>query len=390
MPWKTESTMDQKVQLIADWLTNQFAKTDLSQKYQVSRPTIDKWLQRYRQEGLDGLKERSCVPKSCPQQTSDAIINMIVAQKCKNLKRGPKKVIAHLQRHYPHIAWPAPSTAGEWLKKYDLVRPKKRRYRVAPYTQPFMHCRESNTVWSADYKGQFYTQDKKVCYPLTISDNFSRYLFKCQGLAGPRYKATKAVFETAFQEYGLPDAIRTDNGVPFASKCIGGLSRLSKWFILLGIVPERIKKGCPSQNGRHERMHRTLKEETLDPIRANMSAQQKIFDRFRVEYNTQRPHEALKQQCPSDYYRPSLRKYSKRLPAPEYDMSMSTRRVCDNGHIYFKGGDYYVSKLLGKDTIGLKEYADGYWVVYFSFQPIGILDMRKNKIINKIFHNQKV
>lgn len=384
MPWKTESTMDQRINLIADWQTALFSKTDLSQKYQVSRPTIDKWLIRYDQEGIDGLKERSRSPHKCPHKTKETLVDMIIRQKLKNVKRGPKKVLAKLKKDYPRFDWPSASTVGEWLKKYGLVQKNKKRYRVPQYNHPFREGIKANTVWSADYKGQFFMGNKRKCYPLTISDNYSRYLLKCQGLTGPRYKDTKAVFEATFKEYGLPDAIRTDNGTPFAYRSIAGLSRLSKWWILLGITPERIKKGCPQENGRHERMHRTLKEEALDRIAPNLRKQQLELERFRIDYNTQRPHEALKQCYPSEFYQPSKRKYPKRLSGPQYDIDCTIRTVCSNGRIYFKNQEFFLTKLFAKDPIGLKEIADGYWSVYFSFYPVGILDMRKSKIIYKL------
>ena len=385
MPWKTIKPMDQKIQLLSEWNTRECSKVDLSHKYNLSRPTIDKWLTRYEKEGIDGLKERSRAPHHCPHKVSDEIVDMIVTQKLKNTNRGPKKVIAQLKREYPEIIWPAPSTVGEWLKRYNLVKKKKKRARVAPYTEPFGRCAQANSIWSADYKGQFQTQNDKMCYPLTISDNHSRYLLRCHGLYGPRYKQTKAVFESAFKEYGLPDAIRTDNGIPFASISIGGLSHLSIWWILLGIVPERIDRGCPEQNGRHERMHRTLKEETLNPIAQTLKKQQLIFEHFKVEYNTERPHEALNQQCPCEHYKPSARSYPKRLKKIEYDNSLEVRHICRNGHFMFKNHDFFLSKLLAEHAIGLKEVADGYWKIYFSFQTIGTIDMRKNKILNKIY-----
>lgn len=384
MPWKTETTMDQRIQLIADWQSEVFSKTDLSQKYQVSRPTIDKWLNRYEQEGIDGLKDRSSAPHKCPHKTKDELIDLIIKQKEKNTKRGPKKVLAQLKKKHPDIDWPAASTIGEWLKKHGLVKARKKRQRVPSYEQPFGHCKQSNDVWSADYKGQFVMGNKQKCYPLTISDNYSRYLLKCDGLLGPRYKETKAVFELAFKEYGLPKAIRTDNGTPFAYKSIAGLSRLSKWWILLGIIPERIEKGCPQQNGRHERMHRTLKEDALDVIAPNLKAQQFELEKFRIDYNTQRPHEALKQETPCDFYQPSKQKYPRKLPKPEYDIGCEIRNVCSNGRIYFRNKEFFITKLLANEPVGLKEIEDGYWSIYFSFFQLGILDIRKNKIINKL------
>lgn len=381
MPWKIMNTMDQKIQLITDWQSQYFSITDLSQKYGLSRPTIYKWLERYEELGIDGLKEQNRTPRYSPNQTKDAIVKLIIAEKLKNRKRGPKKVYHQLKAQYPHIDLPAPSTIGEWLKKHGLVNKHKKRLRVPPYTEPFQACQTPNDAWSADYKGQFYTRDARVCYPLTISDNYSRYLLKCQGLPGPRYHETRAVFETAFKEYGLPDAIRIDNGTPFTGKCLGGLSRLSIWWIQLGIIPERIDKGCPQQNGRHERMHRTLKEEALDPASRNMKEQQKRFDWFRIDYNNYRPHEALQQNVPSNYYQRSIRPYVEKPVMPDYDLDYAVRYVRHNGEIKFKGGMYYLTQLLTGQPVGLKEVADGQLTIYYSFQPIGTLDLRKNKII---------
>jgi len=390
MPWITVDAMDQKIKLISDWSTGELSKMDLSSKYEVSRPTIDKWVTRYVEEGIDGLKERSRAPHTINQRTSDEVIEMIIAKRLKNTKRGPKKIIATLKREYPQIKWPSPSTAGEWLKKHNLVHKKKKRHRVAPYDEPFRYCTEPNIVWSADYKGQFNTQDGKLCYPLTISDNCSRYLLKCHGLEGPRYCETKAVFESTFREYGLPYAIRTDNGTPFASVSIGGLSYLSIWWILLGIAPERIDKGCPEQNGRHERMHRTLKEEAISNTAQSLKEQQMAFERFKIEYNNERPHEALNQGYPCEYYKQSTRLYPKRLKEPEYENNITVRQVYSNGHIKHKSQDFFLSKLLAGYPIGLKEVADGYWRIYFSFQAIATLNLRKKKIINKINIPEKV
>ena len=381
MPWKIMDAMNQKIQLIADWQSQYYSITDLSRKYSLSRNTIYKWLERYENLGVDGLKEQLRIPRNSPNQTSDDIVEMIVAEKLKNRNRGPKKIFAQLKAQYPHIEVPTPSTIGEWLKKRGLVKERKRCLRVPPYTEPFHLCQTPNAVWSADYKGQFYTQNGRVCYPLTISDNDSRYLLECQGLPGPRYLETKSVFEVAFKEYGLPVAIRIDNGTPFAGKGIGGLSRLTIRWIQLGIVPERIEKGCPQQNGRHERMHRTLKEETLHPASRTMKEQQKRFDWFRFDYNNYRPHEALGQQPPASRYQKSTRLYVEKPVLPDYDFSYIVRHVCSGGDIKFRGQRYFLTELLFGQPVGLKEIADGEFTIYYSFQPIGTLDLRKNKII---------
>jgi len=381
MPWRITDTMDQKIQLIADWQTNYFSVTDLSNKYGVSRPIIYKWLNRYEELGIDGLKEQSRAPIHSPNQTKDDIVELIVKEKLKNRNRGPKKIYNQLKTQYPDIDWPAPSTIGEWLKKHGLVKKRKKRLRVPPYAEPFQSCQAPNAVWSADYKGQFYMRNGCICYPLTISDNYSRYLLRCKGLPGPRYQPTRKTFESAFREYGLPDAIRVDNGTPFASRGIGGLSRLSIWWIQLGIIPERIDKGCPQQNGRHERMHRTLKAEAIDSKTLNIKEQQKRFDWFCLDYNYHRPHESLNQEPPVKYYQKSNTIYVEKPVLPDYDYSYIVRRVCSGGDIKLYGHRYYLTELLFGQDVGLKETADGQLTVYYSFHPIGTIDLRKNKVI---------
>lgn len=384
MPWTEMKPMDLKIQMLADWQTKQFSITDLSQKYGISRKTAYKWLNRYEQVGIDGLKNRSRRPHISPYQTRDEIIELIIKEKLNKRKWGPKKIYAQLKERYPDRDLPRPSTIGHWLKKHGLVKNRKRRLRVPPYTEPFLECQTPNAVWSADYKGQFHTHDTRVCYPLTMSDNYSRYLLKCVGLPGPRYQETRFVIESAFREFGLPDAIRTDNGTPFAGKCVGGLSRLMIWWIQLGITPERIKKGCPQQNGRHERMHRTLKYEALDPIAHTMKEQQKQFDLFRIEYNNDRPHESLDQHPPTRYYRKSTRPYVEKPVEPEYDYSYTVRRVRSSGDIKLHGKMYFLTELLHGQPIGLKEVDDGLMAIYYSFYQLGLIDLKKNKVIKKV------
>lgn len=381
MPWKEIKPMDQKVQLIADWQSKQFTKIDLSKKYSVSRKTVYKWIDRYQSHNVAGLYERSRTRKHYPNITPYNIVELIIAKKRAKPKRGPKKIHRMLKDEHPELDIPAPSTIGDWLKKYGLVEKRKKRMRVPPYTEPLKKCTRPNDVWSADYKGQFYMRNGKPCYPLTISDNWSRDLLNCTALEGPRYKETRSAFEETFQEYGLPDAIRIDNGTPFAGKSIGGLSRLMIWWILLGINPERITKGCPQENPRHERMHRTLKYEALDPIARNLKEQQKQFDLFRLEFNNHRPHESLGQDTPSMHYKKSSRPYIEKPLPPHYDFDCSVRQVRHSGEIKFKGGMYYLTQLLTGQPVGLKEVADARWGIYFSFYQLGILDLRKNKVI---------
>lgn len=381
MPWKIVNTMDQKIQLIADWQSEYFSITDLSQKYGISRPIVYKLIRRYDRLGIEGLKEQSRAPKNCPHRTPKKILNLIVREKLKNRKRGPRKIRAQLKRKYPELNFPAISTVSYWLKKEGLVKERKKRQHVPAYTQPFFTCQEPNDVWSIDYKGQFYMKNGRVCYPFTTSDNFSRFILGCDALAGPRYVPTKQCLRAIFREYGLPCAIRFDNGTPFASKCIGGLTRLMIWLIMLGIIPERIKKGCPQQNSRHERMHRTLKTEALDPVARNIKEQQKAFDYYRNDFNYYRPHESLNDRTPSEYYKKSNRPYIEHPHPPEYEQGYLVRHVNQNGCIKINQRVFFLTESLAGQPVGLKEIADGLWQLQFSFYILGSVDLRKNKII---------
>ena len=381
MPWNKTEPMDQKIKLIADWKEKEYSITDLSRKYRISRKTVYKWMLRYTVEGIDGLKERSRSHIWHPRTTDMDKVNRIIEVKRKYRNWGPKKIIVKLNEWEPERNWPAASTAGEWLKKRGYVKSRKKSRRVPGYSEPFIDCTEPNDVWSADYKGQFKTLNNKICYPLTISDNNSRYILGCKALPGPRYKETREEFEKVFKEYGLPLAIRIDNGTPFAGPGIGGLSRLSAWWIKLGICPERIEKGKPQQNGRHERMHRTLKEDTVtEQVGEDLEEQQEKFDWFKIEYNEERPHESLGQIPPGRVYSRSKREYTDKPNEPEYDLDMKVRRVRTNGEIKFKGNKYFISELLTGEDIGLKEVAEGKLQINYYLQPLGVLNLLSKKI----------
>jgi transposase InsO family protein len=284
-----------------------------------------------------------------------------------------------LKRQRPRIELPAASTIGDILKRHGLVRPRRRVRRSSPYAARLREYVAPNAVWCADFKGCFPVGGRggERCHPLTISDGYSRFLLRCRGLRRPLSQYARRVFESAFNEYGLPRAIRTDNGPPFSTLAPGGLSRLSIWWIRLGIRPERIMPGRPEQNGRHERMHRTLKAETARPPRSSFSAQQRAFDRFQLEYNEQRPHEALGQAVPASLYRPSLRSYPRQLPEPEYPAHFESRVAYPNGVISFGTTQWYVSGCLAGERLGLEPCDDGRWRVHFAWLPIGLLDLKR-------------
>jgi transposase InsO family protein len=380
MPWKETCAMDQRVQFIGDWLSGQYTKTDLCAFYGISRPTGDKWIDRYQRWGLDGLQELSRAAQHHPNAVVPELCERMVRYKLKHQSFGPKKVMDGLRREDPTVNWPADSTAGEILKRAGLVAPRRRRRRVPPHSPPLAHCDGANAVWSSDFKGDFALGNGRRCYPLTITDNFSRYLLQCRGLPQPTWAETQPWFEWVFREYGLPEAIRTDNGAPFASLAVGGLSRLSAWWIRLGIRPERTEPGRPDQNGRHERMHRTLKAAVVVPPAATLEAQQQRFHRCVAEYNDERSHEALERRTPSELYTASPRAYPAKLPPVEYATGVTVRRVRQNGEIKWNGHLLYVSDLLAKEPLGLNQIDEFLWEVRYSFHLLGVLDEQTQKI----------
>jgi len=372
--------MNQKVKMIGDYLSGKYTATQLSEMYEVSRKTIYKWTRRYREDGPVGLEEKSRAPGNHPNATPLRLGREVVATKLSHPRWGPKKIFAWLDAHQHDEPWPAPSTIGEILKREGLVRSRKRKRRTPPYTQPFVEATRPNAVWSADFKGQFRTGDAKLCYPLTMTDNYGRYVLHCRGLSHPTHDQAKPCFEDAFRKYGLPEVIRTDNGAPFASVGLGGLSKLSVWFIKLGIRPERIEPGHPEQNGRHERMHRSLKEATASPPKRNMQEQQQAFDEFTQEHNEETPHEALGQKTPASCYRPSLKPYPVKVPKVEYHGDVIVRQVRYNGEIKWRGELIYASEALAGEPVALKQKNGHLWEVRFSSYPIGTLNELTNKI----------
>lgn len=379
MPWTEAYVMDLKVQLIGDYLKG-YSMTGLSNAYGVSRKTVYKWVQRYEKSGLEGLHEQSRAPRSCPHKLSEAIAEQIIATKKSHLHWGPKKVLDFLKREQPNLDWPADSTAGELLKRHGLVKRRRRRRSVPADGGPFTDCRDVNQSWSADFKGDFKLGNKQRCFPLTITDNYSRSLLACRALENTRYEETRLWFEVTFREFGLPQSIRTDNGSPFASRSLGGLSRLSKWWIDLGITAERIRPGKPQENSRHERMHRSLKEAVCKDPSYSMARQQERFDNFRHEYNELRSHEGLGRRTPGSLYEPSRRSYPELILPPQYDNDKTVRRVRHNGEMKWKSRLFYVSELLAKELIGLKQTEEHLWQVYYRFHQLGTLNEKTMRI----------
>ena len=328
------------------------------------------------------IEEKSHTRHHHSNETEGRKIQRIIELKYRYPKWGPEKLHNWLMRNEAKAGWPAVSTMGDILKRNGLVKQRKYRRRVPAQGVPFLECDAPNVVWSADFKGQFRLgKNGAYCYPLTVSDNYSRFLLACVGLERPTLEATIRCFKKIFYEYGLPDAIKTDNGQPFASVGMGGLTRLSIWWIKLGIIPERIEAGCPEQNGRHERMHRTLKEATALPAKETFRNQQKCFDFFKQEYNYERSHQALEGKRPSEIYRKSIRSLPSKESEIYYPGYFEVRKVRTNGQIKWCGKKYFVSELLRSEPIGLEIIDEGRAILYFSNLKLGIIDARENKII---------
>jgi transposase InsO family protein len=310
------------------------------------------------------LADRSRRPLHVPQAVSEEVAAAVVAARKQHPLWGPRKLRAFLAERAPQQHWPAASTIGLLLKERGLIPERRRRIRTPMPTQPLAAATEANVVWCTDFKGCFRVGGQ-YCHPLTISDAFSRYLLRVQSVEAERFEHVQPVFEAAFREYGMPWRIRSDNGAPFASKALGGLSRLSVWWVRLGITPERIVPGHPEQNGRHERMHRTLKDQTAKPACSSSELQQGAFDAFRQEYNHERPHEALAQKTPASRYEPSRRAFPERLGDPEYPPEFELRRIGENAQLRFHGAHLSLSEVLAGQEVGIEEVSDGRWQLWF-------------------------
>ncbi len=310
MPWREMSPMEQRLEFIPEYDTELFTMTELAAQYGVSRKTAYKWLARYEAQGELGMLDRSRRPHQHPHATDPKVMALLLSLRKRHPRWGAKKLLKVAKRRHPHIDdWPSRSTVCDHLKAHQLVAPRRRRGPSAAPSAPVGPITAVNEVWTTDFKGEFRTGDAAYCYPLTLRDGWSRFVLRCDALTSRSYEATRRRFERAFNEYGLPKRIRSDNGGPFASTGLGRLSRLSVWWMRLGIVPERIALGHPEQNGSHEQFHSVLKADTARPPAANAAAQQRRFTRFCREYNYERPHEALHDDVPASVYHSSPRRF---------------------------------------------------------------------------------
>lgn len=367
--------MDERIRFIAEYVEGEQAMAALCRAYGISRKTGYRLVARYEAEGAAGLSARSRAPHQPPHAVAPTVSAAILAARGAHARWGPRKLRAWLQRRTPEQSWPAASTIGALLQRHGLTVPRRRRVRAAPAPAPFAICRAPNDLWATDFKGWFRTGDGRRCDPLTLTDGASRFLLRCQALPRTDAPHVRPIVEAAFREYGLPRVIRSDNGPPFASVAAGGLSRLAVWWIKLGIAPERIQPGHPEENGRLERFHLTLKQETAAPPAATGRAQQRAFDRFRQEYNHERPHEALGQQPPATVYTSSPRPYPARVPDDvPYPDGYARRYVHPNGEITWHHHRVFISQALAGEHAGLHEEDDGAWRVYFGPIALGWIE----------------
>jgi transposase InsO family protein len=371
--------IEQRLRFVHDFESDQWSMSELCERYGVARPTGYKWVYRYRDEGRVGLVERARAPRGCPHRTPPRIEELVLAAR-KQYGWGAKKLLQVLKSRHPRLLWPARSTLNEILERRGKLRKNRRRKKwTHPGATP-LETERPNQVWPADFKGQFKTRDRRYCFPLTVTDHFSRSLLLCKGLPSVKTVGAKPAFRRLFQEIGLPEAIRTDNGAPFASTGIHGLCAMNVWWMQLGIVHQRIHPASPQENGAHERMHRELKRETTRPPAANLRGQQRKFDLFRTRYNEERPHEGIDNQVPASRWQPSPRPYPDRLTPPEYPGHMEVRRVSNAGTFRLKATQPFLSNALRDQHVGLEEIGDGLWNIVYYTTLLGRIDERTREI----------
>jgi transposase InsO family protein len=378
MPWKATCPVDERMRFVAR-LQEGDRMVDLCREYGISRKTGHKIWVRFQADGLRGLEDRRRTPERIPHRTSPELRAVLVKARKAHPSWGPRKLKAWLEEKQKGITLPSANTIGYWLKREGLVKARPRRRTPGLVPSELTRATAPNDVWCVDFKGQFQLGNGQYCYPLTITDLYSRFLIACTALEGTKTEPARWAFEEAFREYGLPRIIRSDNGCPFASTGMAGLSSLSVFWLRLGIRPERIEPGCPEQNGQHERMHLTLKVETTRPAAANALQQQERFDGFRVEFNEERPHEALGQKPPASVFVPSERRWTGELPELRYPLHDLTRPVGDNGTVCMRGHQYVLSQALAGELVGLRELDPGRWLVTFMSLDLGYLDEREKR-----------
>lgn len=382
MPWNECTRMDERRRFIEAYLSGAFGMGELCRAAGISRPTGYLWVERHRQQGEAGLSDRSHAPHHCPHRTPREVTEALLVLREQHPTWGPRKLLVVAQRRLPQQPWPSRSAVAALLRREGLVRARRRA--VPMPAGPGQSARTPaapNALWTIDFKGEFRTGDHQYCYPLTVVDLASRYLLACQGQHGPLGAPVTACTEALFHRHGLPEAIHSDGGAPFAGVGLGRYSRVSLRWLKLGIRLERSRRACPQDNASHERMHRTLKAQTTRPPAANLSAQQRRFNHFRHEFNHERPHEALGDRTPAEFYRPSNRPHPGRLPEVVYPGHFEVRRVMHTGEFKWRNRALFLGSVFAGETIGLVEVEDGLWSVYFAQHLLARLDEQVGQLI---------
>ncbi len=377
MPWRIKTMKEERLKFVLEVLESHH-KTfmDICYEYNISTKTGYKWYKRYLEKGEKGLEEVARTPKTSPTKISPEVTECIISIKHEFGKWGAKKIRAEIQENFPHLSVPSEGSIFNILKQNDLIKSRVYRRHVA-MTAPLKECMAPNDVWMYDFKGWFNTADGAKCEPLTITDGFSRFLLECKHMTRKRSSDVWDVLETLFFEYGLPLKMRSDNGPPFASLSVGRLSPLAIKLIKAGVIPEWIEPDCPQQNGRHERFHLTLKNETAQPPALTLNLQQKKFDQFKNYYNNRRYHEALNQKPPATVYKTSSRTWRGKLKSPEYSNDYEPRKVGASGSITWKGKAFFITESLRGEYVGLKEVEVGMMDIYYGPIILGRIDLGK-------------
>ena len=391
MPWRETSVMEEKTEFILHWLSNKYGVTELSEMFGISRPTAYKYIDSYEKYGMTGLLELPRTPNTVYNKTPNKIESEIIKLRNKHPRWGAPKLAVLLEDKYPDIKLPAVSTISLILKRNDLVKPRKKRFRVEP-RKPIFDPLKSNEVWSADFKGKFRMGNKIYCYPLTVADSYSRYVFAAKGLHKADTKSSKPVFIDIFRKYGLPEQMHTDNGAPFAHmRSLGRLSKLSAWFMELGIKPVFSDPSHPEQNGRHERMHKELKGESTRPPGYSLQPQQTKLNHFVREYNELRPHEALGMRTPSSVHKRSEREYPEKVEAWYYPKEYEVKYVTHNGAIRLELNDWlFITTAFAGKNLGFEEIGNGIYRMYFRDFFLGYADMRNRKVYDIMTYNDEL
>jgi transposase InsO family protein len=391
MPWKDTSTMEQKVEFICEWLSGSYTISELCRFYGISRPSAYLLIGRYEKLGIEGLLDKSKAPGNHPNKTKKEVEDRILSLKKQHKRWGAKKIYKLLFNFFTENEIPSVVTIHNILFRHGLVCPQRRIRRVKP-VYPIFDPKECNEVWSADYKGKFKMGNMKYCHPLTIADSKSRFLFTAKAHESENFHSVKAEFTRVFRKFGMPKQIHTDNGSPFSSiSSIQRFSRLSIWFIDLGILPVFSDPAHPEQNGRHERMHRELKADCAKPSGYDIKSQQRKLDKFVHEYDYIRPHEALNMETPASMHTRSTIPFPDRIKEYQYPAHMRVVNVTKSGSIRWKSYYWiYLSRVLIGKKAGIEEIGNGIWKVFYRDVFLGYFnenDLRKKQQSTRLSPN---